>query len=356
MGRLLMQAFGLAGYEVELASRFQSRDGIGNPVRQERLRTIGGLVASRVLARNRGLAGLDRPMAWLTYHLYYKAPDWLGPQVASALSIPYVVAEASVAHRRAGGPWDLGHRATLAALHQAKAVINLTAADSAGLPRHPRTYRLLPFLDDRAYCASLARRRRYRTSLAAALRLDPEVPWVLAVAMMRRGDKLASYHLLATSLTRLSNIDWRLLIAGDGPARAEVESAVAPLGTERVRFLGQLDDGELRRTYAASDLLAWPAVNEAYGMALLEAQASGLPVVAGCSGGVPDVVRNGKTGLLTKPGDVRSFSQALSDLLIDGQRRVQMGTAARTTVAREHSLEVAADRLSLIMQDLSVPA
>ncbi len=89
----------------------------------------------------------DRPAAWFTYHLYYKAPDWIGPQVARALAIPYLVAEASLAHKRAGGPWDLGHRATVAALDPAAAVILLNPTDAEILPHPDRLWPLDPFLD-----------------------------------------------------------------------------------------------------------------------------------------------------------------------------------------------------------------
>ena len=102
--------------------------------------------------------------------------------------------------------------------------------------------------------------------------------------MMRHGDKLDSYRLLAASLAMLSDLDWSLDIVGDGEARGEVAAALAPLGP-RVRWRGALDEAGVADALANSDLFVWPAINEAFGMALLEAQASGLPVVAGASGG-----------------------------------------------------------------------
>jgi glycosyltransferase involved in cell wall biosynthesis len=173
--------------------------------------------------------------------------------------------------------------------------------------------------------------------------------------MMRPGDKLASYRLLSASLTRLRHVAWQLLIVGDGPARADVEAAVAPLGANRVHFLGQWEEHELPALYAAADLMVWPAINEAYGMALLEAQASGLPVVAGHSGGIPEIVRDGKTGLLTDPDNADSFAQAIISLLAAPRRRGRMGAAARSTVAREHSLTQASRRLDRIIQNIALP-
>src|SRR3546814_17999674 len=71
---------------------------------------------------------------------------------------------------------------------------------------------------------------------------------------------------------------------------------------ERVRFLGLVQPEVMPALYAACDVLVWPAVNEAFGMVLLEAQAAGIPVVAGRSPGVANVVAEGVTGHLSDPG------------------------------------------------------
>ena len=107
--------------------------------------------AARLVRRYRAAQEPDRPAAWLTYHLYYKAPDWLGPAVAEALRIPYLVAEASHAPKRAGGRWAIGHDGAEAAIRRADAVIGLSSADTAcvtPLMRTPGTLRrLAPFID-----------------------------------------------------------------------------------------------------------------------------------------------------------------------------------------------------------------
>ncbi|WP_345772369.1 glycosyltransferase [Azospirillum baldaniorum] len=107
---------------------------------------------------------------------------------------------------------------------------------------------------------------------------------------------------------------------------------------EGVLILGQQDSDALAALYAAADLMVWPAVNEAYGMALLEAQAAGLPVVAGRTGGVPDVVRDGVTGLLPPVGDAEAFAAAIRALLDDPGRRRRFGEAARRIAEAEHDL------------------
>ena len=92
-------------------------------------------------------------------------------------------------------------------------------------------------------------------------------------------------------------------------------------------------------------------MNEAYGMALLEAQASGLPVVAGASGAVPEIVRDGVTGALTAPGDTSAFAAALRALLEDPDRRRLTAAAAREVVQAEHGLPAAARRLDAILAE-----
>ena len=349
MANLLIQALERAGHQVEVASRLRSRDPGGTPARQDRLARIGAALAERLLRRYRTQPVHTRPNAWLTYHLYYKAPDWIGPRVAEGLEIPYLLAEASVAAKRAEGPWARSHRAILAALEQAATVIALNPADLEGLPDAGRVEVLRPFLDSAPYRAAAARRQAARAALGAAQNLDPARSWLLAVAMMRPGDKLASYRLLAAALGKLRRTDWHLLVVGDGPARAAVVAAFAWAGADQVRFLGEAMPEALPDIYAACDLLVWPAINEAYGMALLEAQASGLPVLAGRGGGVAAVVHDGRTGILTAPGDGAAFATALDQLLDAPGRRRGLAEAALATVAAEHDLDHAARRLDAIL-------
>ena len=104
VGRLLMRALALGGQDVRLASRFRSWEGEGDPGKQAALREEGAREAARLVSAYRAESPEARPQVWFTYHLYYKAPDWIGPEVAEGpQAIPYLVAEASVAYKRAGG-------------------------------------------------------------------------------------------------------------------------------------------------------------------------------------------------------------------------------------------------------------
>ena len=87
VGRLLIAAMERAGHQVEIANRFRSRDGEGDPHRQMRLARIGATRAERLLRLYGSRPASELPALWLTYHLYYKAPDWIGPRVAAGLGI-----------------------------------------------------------------------------------------------------------------------------------------------------------------------------------------------------------------------------------------------------------------------------
>ena len=343
VARLFLDALRLAGHEPALVSHLRSFDPMGRAYRQKKLAAHNRQAAERLIARWRARPD-EAPGLWLTYHLYYKAPDGIGPAVAAALGIPYVVAEASFAPKRAGGKWGVGHRAVEAALRRADAVIGLNTADRDGvlpLLADPGRYAALaPFLDARPYQASRA--------------APGNPPRLVTVAMMRPGDKLASYNVLGAALAALLDLPWSLEVVGDGPAREAVRTALAPLG-DRIDYAGVRSPRTVspHQGWRQPIFLSWPALNEAFGMALLEAQASGLAVVAGRSGGVGDVVADGVTGLLTPPGDAPAVAAAVHALLTDPARLTAYGAAARGKVQAAHDLPAAAARLAEIVAALA---
>ncbi len=351
VARMFMKALELAGHDVELAARLRSREPEGDKQRQERLKKLGTRLADRLIRRYRKLPARKRPQLWFTYHLYYKAPDWIGPRVAKALKIPYVVAEASVGYKRAEGPWAAGHRAVLAALEQAAAVITLNPLDAKLIPDPAKVRPIKPFIDTAPFDAVRPLREDYRAVLASEQHLDPDLPWLLAAAMMRPGDKLKSYHVLAQALRAIPDMPWQLVVAGEGQAYDDVVQAFAWAMPSRVRFLGLVQPEVMPALYAACDLLVWPAVNEAFGMALLEAQAAGIPVVAGRNPGVESVVAEGVTGYLADPG-LNTFAASVREMLSQKASRSAMAKAAPGVIAEHHSLPAGARRLEVILQAL----
>jgi glycosyltransferase involved in cell wall biosynthesis len=356
IARLFLQALSAAGHEVELASRFRSRDGGGDGRRQERIRDIGAALAERLLRRYRAAAAETRPQLWFTYHLYHKAPDWLGPTVAKALGIPYVVAEASFAPSQANGPWALGHGAVAEAIGAAAAVFNLNPGDVAcvkPLLGDPRCLvPLKPFIQMADFPVTDAAEGA-RELLARRYHLPAAETWLIAVAMMRPGNKRDSYQLLAGALTMLEQRAWRLLIVGDGSLRAQVEALFARFAPGRVVFTGALAADALRTLLAQCDLFVWPGVREPIGMAMLEAQAAGLPVVTGASPGVAGIVQDGCTGLLVPRGDVEAFAAAVASLLDGPQERAALGARARLTAHEGHDIATASATLDRVLTDLA---
>lgn len=118
----------------------------------------------------------------------------------------------------------------------------------------------------------------------------------------------------------------RLAIVGDGPARRELERAFA--GTPTV-FSGLLHGKQLARAYASADAFVFPSTTETLGMAMIEALASGLPVIAARSGATHEVVEDGRTGILYEPGSESSLVSAVRTLISDIGLRERLGRAAR---------------------------
>jgi glycosyltransferase involved in cell wall biosynthesis len=340
------------GHTVVMPASSQVAPGAPAPQAHLALERRARAQAVRLIARWRSLSPRhpERFDLWFTYHCYYRKPDWLGPIVSHALGVPYVIAEASHAPRRAQGPTRLGHRAVERALAAADLVLTLNPRDVAGVKARlrPGAHQLWlpPFID-----TAPLRDAASRAAAGKAKGKSNGPPLLLSVGMMRTRDKLESYRVLAEALTLLKDRPWRALLVGDGPARVEVEALMAPLG-ERVRFAGALPHEALPALYAGADLYLWPAINEAYGMAFLEAQAAGLPVVAGRSGGVAAVVADGVTGLLTQAGDAPAFASAVARLLAAPAERARLAAAAKDRIATHHDERAAARALAAALRTL----
>jgi glycosyltransferase involved in cell wall biosynthesis len=300
------------------------------------------------------LAGDGAFDLWFTYHVYYKVPDWIGPPIAKARNIPYVMAEVSYAPKRAGGPWDLGHRQVGADIRAADLILTLNPIDANCVrPLMRPDAKMLdvpPFLAAQPFRAAQRKHDVHASALRAQIKASRRTPLLLCVAMMRPGDKLASYRVLGQALAQLLEKDWQLVVVGHGEAQAEVKAALKPLG-RRVHYLGEQKPEDLPALYAACDLYVWPAINEAWGMTLLEAQAAGLPVVAGKTGGVPNVVDEGRTGLLPPIGDAQAFARAVAQMLDESEKRKTMGDAAMSWVKGRHDMAAVRDLVSGALND-----
>ena len=350
LARMFVAALTAAGHEVVLASRLRTFEGRGDAARQARIAAVGAAFARRLIRRWQR-PGAAAPDLWFTYHVYHKAPDHLGPRVARALAIPYVIAEASVAPKQRNGDWQAGHAAAAAAIRDADAVICVNPADVPHVTatRAPGaiTAALPPFFDVAAFAA--AGETDDARAAARALVPPPASPRLVTVAMMREGDKLASYLALADALERLLDRPWHLVVVGGGAAADVVHARFASFPPGRVRFVGTQPPATVAALLAGADLFVWPAVAEVIGLALLEAQACGVPVVAGRRPGVAAIVDDGRTGRLTPPGDTAAFAAAVGALLDDPAGRAAMGRQARAHARERHDLASAARALDAVL-------
>ena len=143
----------------------------------------------------------------------------------------------------------------------------------------------------------------------------------------------------------------RYVLVGEGHDEARLREIASWESVEdRVVFAGPVDDADLPEAYATSTIYLGPSridneINaEGFGISFVEASASGLPVVAGDSGGVRSAVRSGETGIVVSPDDIDAIAAAIADLLRDDARRARMGAAGRLAVESHYNWDrVASD-------------
>jgi glycosyltransferase involved in cell wall biosynthesis len=212
----------------------------------------------------------------------------------------------------------------------------IAASHAAAAAAHGRAVRVI-----HAGVAAQARRGRRDNSrtvvIGTACRLVPQ----------------KGVHVLLRSFAKLlQRLDGaRLEIAGDGPQRAWLNSECEGLGiSHAVKFLGWRDDvPQLMRHW---DIFALPTLDEAFGLAALEAMAAGLPVIASRVGGVPELVDDGVTGRLVRPGDVDALADALCWLAADRGRCEALGAAGSARAAQHFSASGMAGAIEAVYYEL----
>lgn len=145
-----------------------------------------------------------------------------------------------------------------------------------------------------------------------------------------------------------------LTVVGDGPRRHEMEARARTLRLDRaITFMGYVHDQGRPRYYADADLFVWPSRLEGFGMTVLEAMATGLPVVCSAVGSLPELVRDGWNGFLVKdPDDHAGFADRIVELLRHPALRAEMGHRARVAAAR-YSWPRSADILRTALEGLT---
>ena len=341
-------AFAIAGHELVGPSALGAVGDAAAIGRAARLSRLAERDAGQIL--DQLALPAQRPDLWVTYGLRGDAPDQIGPNVTRGLGIPYVLIDPR------GPDSDADGASSELALTAADAVISFSDASmrwaTALRPDVPAT-KLLPFIDPGPYDSVRRLHGHQSASIVMRLGLDSEAPRLLCVSTMRPGDRLASFEVLVRALSRLAMMNWQLIVVGDGPARAKVEALLRRLPLGRVHLVGALPPEQVIPFYAMSDLLVAPSVGGTHGRVLLEAQATGLPVVAGDTPGVRDAVRDGMTGRLCPAGNAESMAQAIAFLLRERSFLKSFSAATSHAIAKDHHIATAAARLDEILTGLT---
>jgi glycosyltransferase involved in cell wall biosynthesis len=159
------------------------------------------------------------------------------------------------------------------------------------------------------------------------------------------------FDLALMALGELRDLDWQWCLAGDGPQLPALKQSVRERDLQdRVQFLGWQSAGELHAEYAKSNLFLFPSRHEGMPNAVLEAMASGLPVLATRISGNEELVLSGETGLLVPAENPEALEQALRELLPDSEKRERMGNAARMRVEQAFGWQPASDRYHAILE------
>jgi phosphatidylinositol alpha-1,6-mannosyltransferase len=174
----------------------------------------------------------------------------------------------------------------------------------------------------------------------------------------RKGHDLV---LRALPRVRQSVPDITYLIVGDGPYRAQLETLASSIGVrDYVIFASQIPDKDLTEIYALGDVFVMPSRAqleacdvEGFGLVFLEANACGKPVIGGRSGGIPDAIIDGQTGLLVNPHDQEDIALALIRLLTDSNLAHRLGEQGRLRVINSFSWPQVGERVQGILETIA---
>lgn len=218
---------------------------------------------------------------------------------------------------------------------------------AGGLPAGQIDVRYLG-IDDRRFVPVENRRGKFREQFA----VGSDEPVVTTISFLNPF-KNPQTIIEACSLLARRGVSFRLFVAGDGILRQELESLTHQRDiADRVHWLGHVDDP--RALLQESDIFTLASTGEAFGLVLPEAMACGLPVVATRSGGIVEIVDDGKTGLLVPPLNPEALADALQQLIQDAAARRKMGEAGRSRVAKKFTIETVVAGTLKIYESLSM--
>ncbi|MEO8088821.1 MAG: glycosyltransferase family 4 protein [Gemmatimonadales bacterium] len=250
----------------------------------------------------------------------------------------------------------IGSASVLVAISRWTRDETVSLLDDLGLQSRNIDVRLLPLGTDPEHF-----RPRVDTSGVRARYGLVEGRWLLTVA------RLAAHKGIDTVLQVLASLggdypDLRYLVVGRGDRLSDLQGLAQKLGVaDRVRFLTDVPDSDLPALYNTAEIymgLSRPAglMVEGFGISLSEASASGIPVIAGSGGGIPDAVRDGETGLLVRAEGAEAATAAVRSLLADRELAGRLGTEGRRAVETYYNWDRVTSELAGIGHELGKSA
>ncbi len=326
------------GHAITLASRLRCRWIYYRPLSLLHL----------IIEKNRVLrqCNTTKPDLWLSYHSYYKAPDILGSMCSKKLGIPYVIFQGIYSTKRRKRLKTLpGFLLNRNVLLSADHVFTNKQRDLTNLKRllpENRLSYIAPGIHPRLFEFSGDWRKKLRQLWAIK---DETI--VMTAAMMRPGVKTEGISAVIKSCGELvqRGLPLRLIVAGDGSCRQQLEKEAAQLLPNRVLFLGKIPRPELYQYYSAADIFAFPGIEESLGMVYLEAQSCKLPVVAYNDWGGGEAVVHGQTGLLSPAASPSLFTTHIQSLAEETTKRQTLAAKAGEHIRRNHDLDYNYNRL-----------
>ena len=206
--------------------------------------------------------------------------------------------------------------------------------------KYPKKFKEIPFGVD-------------TNKFTPAPKKNSQIKNILFVGGLDKAHYFKGLDILFKALSNLKNINWQLSIVGDGDLKPQYEKQTKELDiTNKVNFWGKDSNEKLPEIYRQADLFVLPSINknEAFGLVLLEAMASGVPVIASALPGVRTVFQDNIQGLLAKPGDSDDLKNKIEKILNNDEKRKQMGLKARKLVLEKYSWEEVGKKLNNIIK------
>lgn len=334
--------FEILGYKVLTPSIFSSRESKGLSHIQAKIIEE----AQEEIVRIEYSLKSEKPILWVTYHHYHKAPDLLGPVIAEKFNIPYILIEASLNPKERYGNWSVFYPFVEKALQKVDVILSLNPKDALilGQNGYGGKNSHFPLMIQPQFFEQIDKPTS-RQFIADKYSLDINKPWILVVAQMREHKKYDSYMYLKESLGLLKNQDYELLIIGSGEKKSAITHCFSAV--KQAYFFGVIEPKDMPVYYAASDVFAWPGLREAMGMVYLEAQAMGLPVVMDQRSGGCYFIEINETGFIAR--NKHEYAYCLEILLKDNILKEKMGSNAAEFVLKNYRMDVIKEKMRIIL-------